>query len=98
MVLATNKLFVVGPPDIINEEETFKKLTEKDEKVQQLLAEQDKALRGEDGSQLLAVNIDSGKIEHRVDLQSLPSWDGLAAANGRLYLSTQDGQVLCFGE
>jgi hypothetical protein len=24
-----------------------------------------------------------------------PAWDGLAAAGGRLFLSTQDGRVVC---
>jgi outer membrane protein assembly factor BamB len=27
-----------------------------------------------------------------------PAWDGLASARGRLFLSTQDGRVLCLGE
>ena len=30
-------------------------------------------------------------------LDSLPAFDGLIAANGRLYLVTADGKVLCFG-
>jgi len=29
-------------------------------------------------------------------LDSLPVWDGMAAANGRLYLATKSGKVLCF--
>ena len=36
-----------------------------------------------------------GVSEHR--LASPPVWDGMAAANGRLYLSTQDGKVVCLG-
>ena len=98
MVLAKNKLFVVGPPDIIDEEETFQQLTEKDEAVEKLLAEQDEVLQGKNGAKLLTINIDSGNIEHTLQLDSLPSWDGLAGANGRLFLSTADGQVLCLGE
>lgn len=27
----------------------------------------------------------------------VPAWDGLAAAGGRLYLSTEDGSVVCLG-
>ena len=98
MVLSTNKLFVVGPPDIIDEEKTFEKLTEKDEEVQELLAEQDAVLNGKSGSQLLAVNTFTGEIEHALDLESLPKWDGMVGANGRLYLSTADGQLICLGE
>ena len=98
MVLAGRNLFIVGPPDIIDEESTFQKLTEKDPEVQKLLAEQDDALEGKVGGQLLAVNADTGEVEHTVELGTLPAWDGLAGANGQLFLSTLDGQVMCFGE
>ena len=27
-----------------------------------------------------------------------PVWDGLAAAGGRLYLTTMDGRLLCLGQ
>ncbi len=96
MILAGKHLFIVGPPDIIDEEETFQGLTEKDEAVQELLAEQDRALGGSDGAMLLAVNTDTGLVEHGVQLNSLPEWDGLAAAGGQLFLSTLDGKVICF--
>lgn len=97
MVLAGQHLFVVGPPDIIDEEATFKKLTEKDPEVQTLLASQDDALEGKDGGLLLAVNADTGETEGSVKLDTLPAWDGLAGANGRLFLSTLDGRIICFG-
>ena len=98
MVLSANKLFVVGPPDVIDEEKTFQGLTEKDEEVQRMLAEQDRILDGQAGARLLTINIDSGEIENSVELDNLPAWDGLAGANGRLYLSTRDGQVVALGE
>lgn len=97
MVLAGPNLFIVGPPDIIDEEETFQKLTEKDEQVQKLLAEQDAALNGRDGGLLLSVNIDTGQVEHRLAMEELPTWDGMAGANGKLFLTTLDGSVICFG-
>jgi outer membrane protein assembly factor BamB len=96
MVLAGKHLFIVGPPDVIDEEETFQKLTESDEEVQQLLAQQDQALGGSDGAMLLAINTDTGEAVHGLQLSSLPQWDGLAAAGGRLFLSTRDGKVICF--
>ena len=96
MVLAGKHLFIVGPPDIIDEESTFEKLTERDEEVQKLLAQQDRALRGSDGALLLAVNTDTGQVVHGAQLASLPVWDGLAAAQGNLFLTTRDGKVICF--
>lgn len=98
MVLGGSKLFIVGPPDIIDEESTFQKLTEKDPEVQKLLDEQDAVLEGKDGARLLSVNIDTGEVENNLKIDSLPSWDGMAGANGRLYLSTLDGKLICFGE
>ena len=98
MVLAGNKLFIAGPLDIIDEEETFKKLSEKDEEVQQLLARQDDALEGKFSGLLLCVNCDSGMVEHELELGTLPAWDGMAGASGKLFLSTIDGRLMCFGE
>ncbi len=98
MVLAGPSLFVAGPPDIIDEEETFQKLTERDEEVQTLLRTQDEALNGGLGGWLLAVNPDTGQIEQRYKMDALPIWDGMAAANGQLFLSTTEGSVVCFGE
>ena len=96
MVLGGKHLFICGPPDIIDEEETFAKLTESDPAVQKLLSKQDDALAGKDGAQLLSVNTDTGEVENKVDLKSLPSWDGLSGANGKLFLSTLDGKIICF--
>ncbi|MEQ1831020.1 MAG: hypothetical protein ABL921_34050, partial [Pirellula sp.] len=98
MVLSGNKLFIAGPLDIIDEEETFKLLSERDSEVQALLAKQDGAIDGKMSGLLLAVNCDSGEVENQLDLGSLPAWDGMAGASGRLYLSTIDGQLMCFGK
>ena len=37
----------------------------------------------------------SGKKAGEVKLASPPVFDGLAAANGNLYVSTRDGKVVC---
>jgi hypothetical protein len=64
--------------------------------VETLLASQDAAIEGRQGGKLLAVNADTGDIEKSIELNSLPSWDGLAAARGQLLLTTLDGKVICF--
>ncbi len=98
MVLSGFRLFIAGPPDIIDEEQTFAQLSEKDPEVQAILAEQDSALEGRDGGKMLVVNTASGQVESQLELDSLPTWDGLAGANGSLFLTTQDGQVVCFSK
>lgn len=98
MLLADKTLFVVGPPDLMDEEETFAKLTEGDEEVQKIIAAQDSALEGSEGAILWAVDADTGKQLARLEVDSLPVWDGMAAAGKKLFLSTTDGKVVCFGE
>jgi hypothetical protein len=73
-------------------------LTEKDPEVQKLLDLQDQVIEGKDGGLLLAVNIDTGEVDHRLQTESLPTWDGLSGANNRLFMTTLDGRVICFGE
>ncbi|HVJ84654.1 MAG TPA: hypothetical protein VM452_03360, partial [Caulifigura sp.] len=96
MVLADRTLFIVGPPDLIDEEDTFVRLTKKDAAVKDLLDTQDKALGGASGGILLAVNADTGETQAKLDLGALPVWDGLAAARGKMFLSTLDGSVMAF--
>ncbi len=98
MVLAGDELFVAGPLDMIDEEETFKKLSEKDSEVQSLLAAQDDALNGGVGGLLLSINCSSGEVDKRIELGTLPTWDGMAGAKGQLILTTLDGQVMCYGK
>ena len=55
------------------------------------------ALDGRKGGVLWVISAaDGGKIAS-VKLASAPVFDGLAAANGRLYLSARDGKLRCFG-
>jgi outer membrane protein assembly factor BamB len=49
-------------------------------------------------SVLWAVSAGDGKKLAECKLSSGPVWDGMASANGRLYVSTLDGRVLCLAE
>ncbi len=40
---------------------------------------------------------DNGENLGEVQLDHAPRWDGMAAAGGRLYVSTEDGKVICLG-
>ena len=94
MVLTGETLFVAGPPDVLNEDEAFERPG--DPQVKNKIMEQDAAYEGKRGALLIGVSTADGKPVLRLDLSSGPVWDGMAAANGRLYLSTKDGKVLCF--
>ncbi|MCU0913844.1 MAG: PQQ-binding-like beta-propeller repeat protein [Planctomycetes bacterium] len=93
MVLADRTLFVAGPPDVSDEVTAF--YQPDDPTVQKSLREQEAALEDRSGALLLAVSASDGKKMAEYRLDSAPTWDGMAAASGRLYLSTMDGKVLC---
>ena len=95
--LGTGKtLFVAGPPDVfaIAPEGIAHPYHVASDKA---LREQEAALSGRRGGLLWAVSTADGKKLAEYKLDSPPVFDGLAAANGRLYMSTQAGKVLCFG-
>ena len=47
------------------------------------------------GALLVAVSRDAGEKLAAYRLNFVPRFDGLIAANGRLYMSTVDGQICC---
>jgi len=53
-------------------------------------------LEGQNGALLLAVSASDGKKLAEYNLESPPVWDGMAAGNGRLYIATEGGELLCF--
>jgi hypothetical protein len=95
MVQAGDTLFIAGPPDVLDEEEAALRLGTSE--IQAKLAEQDAALLGRRGGLLWAVSTRDGTKLGELRLATPPAWDGMIAANGRLYLTTMDGKVLCLG-
>ncbi|MFP4056908.1 MAG: PQQ-binding-like beta-propeller repeat protein, partial [Candidatus Brocadiia bacterium] len=95
MVLAGRALFLAGPPDLVDEHKTLRTL-EKPE-TQRLLARQAAALEGSEGAVLWVVAAEDGSKLAQLELDSVPVFDGMIAAGGRLYMATLDGQVLCLG-
>ncbi|MBM4094122.1 MAG: hypothetical protein FJ276_32655, partial [Planctomycetes bacterium] len=78
MILAGDKLFLAGPPDVVPEDDPYA------------------AFEGRRGAQLWCVAAADGKKLTEHALSSLPVFDGLIAAEGRLYLATLDGTLVCF--
>ncbi len=54
------------------------------------------AIEGRRGAALWSVSATDGKRLAEFELDALPVFDGLIAANGYLFLTTQDGKVCCF--
>jgi len=91
MTLAGETLFIAGPEDVLHEEGTAKG------KEQQIL-KQEAALSGKDGAVLWAVSTEDGSRLFEYKLDSPPVFDGMAAANNSLYLTTLKGDVLCLAQ
>ena len=56
------------------------------------------AFSGRQGGVLCAVSAKDGTTFRQYWLESLPVFDGMAAAHQRLYVSMQDGCLLCLGD
>ncbi len=97
MVLADKTLFIAGPPDVVNEEVAFDYWANPDidPDIPAKLDEQDAAFQGQSGALLRVVSTADGNSVGEYNLESPPVWDGMAVANGRLYLSLQNGKVQC---
>ena len=96
LVVADKTMFIAGPPDVVDEEQAFRRTG--DPAMQAQLAEQDAALRGDKGGLLWAVSAVDGETLNEYKLDNIPVFDGLIAAGGRLYMVTTDGKITCFSE
>ena len=84
-------MFLAGPPDCIKT---------KDERGDQALLLENPfevldSWEGRNGALLWSVSTKDGKRLAEYKLESVPVFDGMAAANGRLYMSMKNGSVLC---
>jgi len=93
MVKAGDTLIVAGPEDII-EEEKVKGMLDSPE-VQTRLTEQLKMLAGQKGGLLWMVSAETGEKLAEYTLDVPPIFDGMIAANGKLFITTMDGAVEC---
>jgi hypothetical protein len=53
--------------------------------------------QGKHGGVLWAASVDDGSKIAEYTLDTLPAWDGMAAAYGKLYIVNKDGGVECWG-
>jgi len=91
MLVADNTMFIAGPPDVVK--------TQGNQGEQALWLENPQdvvdAWAGKKGALLWAVSTENGRKLAEYKLESLPVFDGMAATNGRLYLSMKNGSLMC---
>ena len=97
MAMAGKTVFLAGPPDLVDEEYAFERMTQKDPAIIGELAEQDAALDGKRGAVMHAVNAETGETSDSIKLEKPPVWDGMAIARGALFVSDVDGSITRYG-
>ncbi|MHC4253115.1 MAG: outer membrane protein assembly factor BamB family protein, partial [Planctomycetota bacterium] len=80
MVLAGDRLFAAGTPDVIDPKDPLA------------------AFEGRAGASLAVFSARDGSKLSEMPLGGVPAFDGMSAAHGRLYLTTEDGRLVCMGE
>jgi hypothetical protein len=95
LTVAQDTLFTAGPPDVLDETKPGIR-TGDTLAVRKAVDDQAAALEGERGGIFLAVSKTKGEVQLRRDIDVPPVFDGLIAANGRLYLALENGTVQCW--
>ena len=94
LVVAGETVFIAGPPDLLKSKGATS--------IQALQLENPEgaldAWRGRKGGILWAASAADGSKLARRELASPPVFDGMAAANGKLYIALQNGEVVCLAQ
>jgi len=94
MVKADNTIFACGPADVVNEPDV--QLRNPEDLAP--LRKQAAIYAGSEGSLLCMVSAKDGAKIADKKLDVLPVFDGLIAADGKLFMSTVGGEVVCLGK
>lgn len=94
MVGANDKLIIAGPPDILDETKLHNRFL--DPAVTRQIKKQEDAVEGKIGGIMWVVSAGNGRKISVIKIASLPVFDGLIAADKKLFMSTTDGKVICF--
>ncbi len=88
MVLTADKLIVAGLPDLVQKSESGLSFSNPAEGLA--------AMAGERGGSLAMISTDDGTKLREIKLESPPVFDGMSAADGKVFISLRDGNVTCF--
>ena len=56
------------------------------------------SFEGRMGSRLWVISAENGDVLSKQELPEVPAFDGMMAAEGRLYMVTQSGKLICMGQ
>ena len=81
MLRTKSVLFIGGMPDSVNSRHPSEAAVA--------------AFEGRRHGLLKAISPTDGSVLRTIQLEAPPVWDGMAAANGRLFICNRDGQIVC---
>lgn len=90
LVLADTKLFLAGPPELDD--------TRRSELTLEDPGKAEAAFLGSQGASLCVVAAADGRQLAEYKLESLPVFDGMIAARGRIFASLKNGSLVCLGK
>lgn len=93
MALSKDALLVAGPRNYINERQVYR-LPDAPATLEGI-QKQAEALEGQHGGVLWAMSKSDGKLLARLALDTVPVFDGMATADGEVFVSTLDGRLVC---
>ncbi len=94
MVMANDLLFIAGPRDLADEKKLWGLSNE--ETYQEKMHKQAEWLQGKYGSIMQVVSKKDGAKLASYSLDCMPAFDGLIASDGKLYMTTMDGSLICY--
>ena len=94
MLKAGDTIFVCGAADVVDEPKAARQPLEENK----LLERQSDLFAGKGDGVLWAVSAEDGKEINRARFDFLPVFDGMIAADGKLFVSTVAGEVVCVGK
>jgi hypothetical protein len=93
MAVGRDAVFVAGAPNFIDEREVYRHPDSP--ATLEIIQRQQAALAGKQGGVLWAISKGDGRVTDRFRLESVPVFDGMAAIDGALVVSSIDGRMFC---
>ena len=90
-------LFAVGPPEVIDGYDAIDLIRKQQTQSFEVdrIYEKEKSMAGELGAKLMVVSTANGSVMSETRLDAPAVFDGMSAANGKIFLSDVNGRVIC---
>jgi outer membrane protein assembly factor BamB len=92
MFVTKDKVVIAGPRDLYDEETAVASFNQNDKRF----SLQQEHMEGKHGSLLKVIDKTNGEEVHSAELAFMPTFDGMITAEGKIFMTTSDGQVVCF--